>query len=217
VGAVSNVAVVIPCYNEVHRLDEREFAKLAARDDLLIVLVDDGSVDGTERLLHRLAAAYGEQVRVVMLGSNRGKGEAIRAGLTVALDENPEFVGYLDADFATAADEFLRLVDIAHARPGASAVLGSRVALLGRSIRRRPARHYMGRIFATLASVILRMRVYDTQCGAKVFRATPQFRRAVATPFTYRWIFDVELLSRLTRAPRDALGAENFVEVPLRE
>ena len=61
----------------------------------------------------------------------------------------------------------------------------------------RRARHYVGRLFATASSLILDMTVYDTQCGAKVLRAGPALRAALATPFHSRWAFDVELLGRL--------------------
>ena len=69
-------------------------------------------------------------------------------------------------------------------------VFGARVALLGRQINRLPSRHYLGRIFATLASTVLSLRIYDTQCGAKIFRNSATFRSAIAEPFDSPWIFD---------------------------
>ena len=84
------------------------------------------------------------------------------------------------------------------------------MALLGHRIERSWARHYLGRLFATASSQVLGLPVYDTQCGAKVFRDGPALRAALATPFTSRWAFDVELLGRL------GTGADRrFLEVPL--
>jgi dolichyl-phosphate beta-glucosyltransferase len=68
-----------------------------------------------------------------------------------------------------------------------------------------------------VASAVLRLSVYDTQCGAKLFRATPALEAAVAEPFLSRWIFDVELLGRLMTgaAGAPALTEEQVVEEPL--
>ena len=80
-------------------------------------------------------------------------------------------------------------------------------------------RHYLGRVFATASSIVLGLDVYDTQCGAKVFRAGPSLAAAVAEPFASRWVFDVELLSRLHRGSGGVTGlpASAFLEVPLNE
>jgi hypothetical protein len=72
-------------------------------------------------------------------------------------------------------------------------------------------------VFATAASLILRARVYDTQCGAKLFRAGPALSEALAAPFLSRWAFDVELLGRLLIGTRAVtpLPLSAIVEVPL--
>src|SRR6185295_18030478 len=57
--------------------------------------------------------------------------------------------------------------------------------------------HYIGLLFATVVSQLLDLRVYDTQCGAKLLRATPQMLAVFSRPFQLRWCFDVELLARL--------------------
>ena len=94
--------------------------------------------------------------------------------------------------------------------------LGSRVKRLGSHIDRRAPRHYLGRIFSTLSSQLLDLAVYDSQCGAKLFRSDVT-DVLFADPFVTRWLFDLEILVRL----RNHLGRERFlksaVEVPLTE
>ena len=92
-------------------------------------------------------------------------------------------------------------------------VMGARVAFLGARIDRSPVRHYLGRLFATGASLVLRMPVYDTQCGAKVFRVDERLAAACREPFRSGWAFDVELLARLLAADPPTV----VHELPLRE
>ncbi len=85
-----------------------------------------------------------------------------------------------------------------------------------RRIVRRASRHYFGRVFATAASTVLALPVYDTQCGAKLLRNTPLCRSLFAQPFGSRWIFDVELLARYLKAKEKA-GPLGVYELPLDE
>jgi hypothetical protein len=65
--------------------------------------------------------------------------------------------------------------------------------------------------------VALRLPVYDTQCGAKLFRSGPALEAALAAPFVSRWVFDVELLLRLLSGEgADRIGPEQMRELPLR-
>jgi glycosyltransferase involved in cell wall biosynthesis len=211
-------ALVVPCFNEARRLDRAALTTLTdARPGLVLWLVDDGSTDGTATLLARVRDDDPERIRVLTLPRNQGKGEAVRAGLRGALAEGAALVGYLDADFSTPPEEALMLFDVAEASD-ARVVMAARVQLLGRRIERRAHRHYLGRVFATAASIVLRLPVYDTQCGAKLLRASPALDRALARPFLSRWAFDVELLARLCQGGYGVapLHAGDFVEVPLR-
>ena len=208
------VCVVVPCFDEAERLDGDAFAELATRVDRLL-FVDDGSTDRTANVIGRLVDSYPERVELVSLPRNVGKAEAVRVGLLAAIERGSTIVGYLDADLATPPGEMLRLIDVARSQPHRTAVLGSRVALLGHTVRRRPVRHYLGRLYATAASLALGVPVYDTQCGAKVFRVGAPLRSALAEPFSDRWSFDVELLARLL-ADSDG-SADPLLEVPLLE
>jgi len=91
--------------------------------------------------------------------------------------------------------------------------------MLGYDIERSAVRHYLGRVFATAASVILKARVYDTQCGAKLFRVGAALQAALGDPFPDRWSFDVELLARLLYPPPGVppVAPDQIVEVPLTE
>jgi glycosyltransferase involved in cell wall biosynthesis len=215
---VTPPTLVIPCYDEEQRLDRAALLGMVdGRADLRLLLVDDGSRDGTRAVLEGLAAARPGRIAALALTPNRGKAEAVRAGLRAALAEGADVVGYFDADLSTPPEEMLRLLDVIRG-PGPAVVLGSRVALLGTDIHRRAARHYLGRVFASMASLVLDRTVYDTQCGAKLFRRTPALEAAVEAPFLSRWAFDVELLGRLLagRPGTPGLPPSDVVEVPLR-
>jgi hypothetical protein len=112
----------------------------------------------------------------------------------------------------------LRLLELLETRNDLAFVLASRVRMLGWRMDRRATRHYLGRVFATFASLLLHMPVYDTQCGAKAFRVSPSLREAVSTPFRSSWVFDVELIGRLRRGSSTAepVPLDAFEEMPLR-
>jgi glycosyltransferase involved in cell wall biosynthesis len=190
--------LVIPCFNEADRLDLGAFERFAkTRPDVGFVLVDDGSTDGTPALLQRLVAALPEQFELLRLESNSGKAEAVRRGVLRAFERAPRRIGYWDADLATPLEALPEFEAVLAERADVDFVFGSRVRLLGRRIERRATRHYLGRVFATAASLVLGLPIYDTQCGAKLFRAEPSLRGLFAEPFVAGWIFDVELIARL--------------------
>jgi dolichyl-phosphate beta-glucosyltransferase len=209
--------VVVPCFNEERRLDVARFTALAAAGGVRLLFVDDGSTDGTARVLEQMQGEPG--IEVLRFPTNLGKAEAVRRGLLHGVEEGAALLGYYDADLATPPEELVRLVERLESRPDLEFVLAARVALLGRHIQRRAVRHYLGRVFATFASLILRIPVYDTQCGAKIFRNSPALREAIAQPFRSTWVLDVELIGRLLRGSADAepVPLAAFEEVPLRE
>jgi dolichyl-phosphate beta-glucosyltransferase len=192
------VSLVIPCFNEALRLDVPRFQQYLARNSRTqILFVDDGSTDNTVHVLESVRAGYEDCTGILRCGRNKGKAEAVRSGINDALENfQQEIVGYWDADLATPLDAVGSFSSILDSRPEIEMVFGSRVKLLGRHVERRAARHYLGRVFATVVSQMLRLPIYDTQCGAKLFRVTPETRKIFAEPFLSKWVFDVEIIAR---------------------
>lgn len=214
-----SVCLVVPCYNEAARLDVESFREFIAGNACVRVLfVDDGSRDNTREVLARLQQGLEQRSTVLPSRPNRGKAEAVRLGILHALDRfQPDIVGFWDADLATPLNAIHRFIEIFDSRPDIEMVFGSRVKLLGRDVRRRALRHYLGRIFATAVSTMLRLPIYDTQCGAKLFRVESHTRDVFAEPFLSKWVFDVEIIARYLRHyNRDTKRMEKIVyEYPL--
>ncbi|HTX42941.1 MAG TPA: glycosyltransferase [Acidobacteriaceae bacterium] len=198
--APESCTVVIPCYNEAARLRVDEFERFLATpasSSIRLLFVNDGSRDSTLAVLQGLAARWPQRVSVLDQQPNQGKAEAVRNGmLQVMASGQAVITGFWDADLATPLDQIHDFLALMSQRPGVNLIFGARVRLLGRAINRQPLRHYLGRCFATAVSILLRLPVYDTQCGAKLFRVTPELQAALRQPFHSRWIFDVEILAR---------------------
>jgi len=199
-----SLCLVVPCYNEARRLDIASFKRfLETETGTLLLFVDDGSTDDTLGVLTRLCAGFDASAQVLHLPHNQGKAEAVRYGISLALDRfAPRIVGFWDADLATPLDSVSRFLQVLCERPGIEMIFGARVQLLGRCVKRSAARHYLGRVFATTVSAVLKLPIYDTQCGAKLFRVRPETRAIFAEPFLSRWVFDVEILARYQRSFR---------------
>ncbi len=209
------LCTIVPCFNEFERLPVDEWRRaFAGEPDALWLLVDDGSTDDTLDLLKCLADSF-PNVEVLELPLNMGKAEAVRRGALWALQETAcEWVGYLDADLATPADELRRIFERHAERSEVLAILGSRIQRLGSRIERKMARHYFGRCAATAISVVLRLPTYDTQCGAKAIRRDLA-AEVFALPFASRWLFDAELIARCRNLLGSAKVLSNLVEEPL--
>jgi glycosyltransferase involved in cell wall biosynthesis len=215
-GLGRKTLIVVPCYNEAKRLKCEAFESALGSDaNLEFVFVNDGSKDATGQVLAGIRERAGERAHVIELARNAGKAEAVRQGVLAAFEIGAEYIGYWDADLATPLECIEGFARELESRK-VSIVLGSRVRLMGRHIDRRALRHYIGRGFATLAAFSLGFAVYDTQCGAKLFRATQVFRRVFISPFELNWTFDVELLKRLKQTPGFDVERE-CVEYPLPE
>ena len=198
IEAAARVCVVIPCYNEARRLDVAAFRKfMATADGIRLLFVDDGSSDGTAALIAQAVWGFENSISVLRLARNQGKAEAVRHGILFALDHfNPAIVGFWDADLATPLASIPRFLYVLCDTAEIEMVFGARIQLLGRHVQRSALRHYLGRIFATAVSSVLNLPIYDTQCGAKLFRVRSETRSVFGNPFLSKWVFDVEILAR---------------------
>lgn len=207
--------IVVPCYNEAQRLDVGAFHEalemMPAADFLF---VDDGSRDATLELLQDMAQSAPGRISVLALAQNGGKAEAVRQGLIEAMARGAAITGYWDADLATPLDAIGDMLRVLNRHAHVEVVFGSRRPLLGHKIERADNRRLVSRICNTMARVALRMPIGDTQCGAKMMRATPSLTRAVDAPFQAGWLFDIELFSRLGGT---GTAQAAFYEMPLAE
>lgn len=210
--------LVIPCYNEQERLDLASIKTALCQDEgLCLCFVDDGSTDDTYSVLQAFREGFPARVTVLQHKTNRGKGEAVRFGVLHAIDSmEPGSIGYWDADLATPLDQLKEFSLEANRYSDWLALLGCRHQRLGTDIRRSILRHYIGRIFASIVSPLLNLPIYDTQCGAKIFR--PKLAQQIfMKPFYTRWCFDVEVLARILSIYGVDETSRRVVEIPLRK
>jgi len=208
------LALIVPCYNESDRLNVAEFEKYAlSRPEIQIIFANDGSSDNTAEILKSMASQT-HNISMVDNTINKGKAETIRQ-VALSLDSTHfEYVAFWDADLATPLNEvslFLNTFDI---KPNLLCVMGARILRLGAPIKRKPARHYLGRVFATIVSMMLKLPVYDTQCGAKIFRADI-CQTIFKDSFVSKWFFDVELLFRMKSSYKVDNNNPQIYELPL--
>jgi len=214
---MTTLSIVVPCYNEAHRLDQAAFLEaIGTWPWLSFCFVDDGSTDSTaEMLAHivNLSPAF----HAIYLPTNKGKAEAVRAGMDhLCKNTQVDFVGYWDADLATPLCEVPRFMHLFEETPKTKVVIGSRWPHLGAGIRRTAKRDIAGSFAKFIIRHVLNAPVWDTQCGAKIFTrdvAAEIFRDRFRT----RWLFDVELLIRLEKRLRTDVREcplETWFDVP---
>lgn len=209
---MQKACIVIPCFNESSRLSLETFDIFLQKEKAIdFLFVNDGSTDDTLILLKKYQSTHPERVFLLDMPQNSGKAEAVRCGILEACNKSDyEYVGFWDADLATPLSEitnFLKQMD------NKVIAMGSRIKRLGAIVERKESRHFLGRIFATFASLILKIPVYDTQCGAKLFRS--DLSVLFEEKFITKWMFDVELLARYRNKFGRKSTLSNIIEVPV--
>ena len=212
---MTRTCIIVPCYNEEQRLPVLEFRDFLGRPGAVgLLFVNDGSLDGTGKVIDGLMRQFPDRARTLHLERNVGKAEAVRQGILEAVREKAfSHVGYFDADLSTPLDEVEHLLGAA-GKTGAAMAFGARVKRLGIRLDRSGLRHYVGRVFATEASMLLGLPVYDTQCGAKLFQ-TSLAGELFKAPFLSRWFFDVEIFFRMIAFYGRDKVERAAIEVPL--
>ena len=206
---MSSAIVVIPCYNEAGRLPVPTFqAFTCARHALRFLLVNDGSTDGTWEVLEALHACIPTASRSMPSPPTWAKPrpcargscarmQPVRITLATGMRTWPH---RWRPSPPSAICWMLGLTCCSSSGRGCGSWAGpSSAARCG----------IAGRVFATAASLVLGLAIYDTQCGAKLFRTAPEVQALFREPFVTRWLFDVELLARWTQARRYTLSPPN--------
>jgi glycosyltransferase involved in cell wall biosynthesis len=193
---MQKTAIIIPCYNEEKRIKKELVVSLLTQCDVDIYLANDGSTDGTIKVLEDIAADYKERCIVIDYKQNRGKAATIYNAANELLNSNLySHIGYFDADFSTPVPEMLKMLKELNRKPEFF-ITGCRVKLLNTNINRKLYRHIIGRVIVTLINLRFKLGVYDTQCGAKIFPVTIA-KTAFSKPFLTSWLFDMEIFIRL--------------------
>lgn len=193
-SGVPFVSLVIPAYNEAHRLEAsvralREFLAYS-RHPHEVILVVERSTDGTLELARQLTAGQAA-FRVIGNPDQRGKGHAVRTGMAAA---RGDIAFFMDTDLSTPLPEIDRFLTHFEAHPEVDILIGNRQHAQSAIMKKQSfLRRKMGQTFNTILRLIARIRVKDTQCGFKAFRRTA--REAIFPLQTIEgFAFDVELL-----------------------
>ena len=207
-------SLIIPAYNEAERLPPylssiRAYLADAYPDAHEVLVVDDGSTDGTRELVTDAAAQW-PALRLVCHPRNRGKGAAVRTGLLAA---RGEIRWIADADGATPIAEERRLRNALDS--GADVVVASRRLAADHLTRERHwFRNLVGEAFIALVRCLLPTAVHDTQCGFKMFRGAAA-ERLFAMSREDGYVFDLELLMLAEQLGcRVAEVGVNWAEIP---
>jgi glycosyltransferase involved in cell wall biosynthesis len=189
-----SISIIIPAYNEEKRLPAalRQVIEYLRRGNWVfaeILVVDDGSTDGTAQVAEQMRTAF-PNLRVLRNPGNRGKGYAVRHGMR---EGSGEWALFTDADLSAPIEELETLWQ-AIEREGAQVAVGSRALdrrLIG--VHQSWFRENAGRVFNLVMRLITGLPFHDTQCGFKLFEtaaAREIFRRQLLDGFG----FDVEVL-----------------------
>lgn len=157
------LTAIVPMFNEAATVGELLARLLTLPLRMQVVVVDDGSTDGSRQIVERFAQAHPE-VELVCHEANRGKGAAVRSGIARA---RGAYTVVQDADLEYNPADLVRLLETAE-REGASVVYGSRI--LGHSAASYRSFYWGGRLVSLVASLLYRQWITDEPTCYKMFK-----------------------------------------------
>ncbi|HZV77361.1 MAG TPA: glycosyltransferase family 2 protein [Candidatus Babeliales bacterium] len=189
------LSILMPAYNEAHSIADnvRETAQTmeALGVDFEIVVIDDGSMDGTHAAASEAVRTWPEHVRVVRCYRNEGKGNALICG---ACYSKGDYVAFLDADMDLHPEQLASFFEIMHAS-GADAVIGSKFHPQSK-IDYPLERRIYSLFYYMLVRALFGLPVRDTQTGIKLFKREV-LERVMPRILVKRFAFDLELLANV--------------------
>ncbi len=161
--------VIIPTYNERENIEKIIRAVFALEGDYHVLVIEDGSPDGTAGIVRKMQAEFPERLFMIERSGKLGLGTAYITGFKWALEKGYDYVFEMDADFSHNPDDLPRLYE-ACAKGGADLAVGSRYCN-GISVINWPIGRVIMSYYASVyVRTVLGMKVYDTTAGFKCYR-----------------------------------------------
>ncbi|XDD45919.1 glycosyltransferase [Leptospira sp. WS39.C2] len=205
-----NLSIVIPCYRESKRLPtylNSLVEMFQGNPNVNFIIIDDGSPHKEfSKLKQKIQNILSNpQFTLFHYEKNIGKGHAIQYGLEKT---EGNYLGFIDADGATPAYEVKRMWDHINIHNEIDLIVGSRIPMHGKTVKKSFHRHIANRIFSFYFHKIFEIQIYDPQCGCKIFKRS-SYDKIKGKITDLRWLWDTQLLILFHR------NHQTIVEFPI--
>jgi glycosyltransferase involved in cell wall biosynthesis len=189
------LTIVFPCYNEGKKLKKNaittmDYLKGIGLDNYEILIVNDGSNDGTLNYIIELKELYPDKIKVIHYKDNKGKGYAVKKGISEA---SGDYVLFMDADLSTDLSAIETCLTLAQSGENPIIIGSRRLKESQLVVPQSFGRKLVGTCCKIYTNMQLKLNLNDTQCGFKFFE-TSTAKKLVEKQTIDRWAFDAELL-----------------------
>ncbi len=211
------VGIIIPCYNEEKRLNVNAFINfIQSTNKYHLCFVNDGSSDKTIDVLKNMQRQNPYKISVIDIQQNSGKAAAVRTGSKYLYNKGSiDYIGFIDADLSTDFNDFEELSNTLSNNENLNMVFGSRAKEASKNIEKDGIRSVISKIINMLVLFILKLPIQDTQCGAKVYKAS-LVPIIFKNKFFSRWLFDIEMFLRMKKHFGKKNIMKRILEQPLK-